>query len=1426
MFFQRAMLARLPLAAIAFAILALFASVGSGMATATPHSSFLLPGSSFEGSPVPLLSLSSFSFSPHLASPTPLFAPSALFSLPLPDFPSLPSFDFLKGGKGPFPIAEDFETYAYASRFSFSREGETLPLSVTGRVLFVALFLVSLSRTVASSPSSERTGVRGGSSSILTDLFGCWNVVDDLSVPYVKNRGWRFARMMLVASLFFSGAAVWGGSSSLPGPASAPSLPSFSPTLVNTLCGASDELKKNNEVRLVARGKGKRRRSDCDSDGATHLVEAVVCALVKSRVARFLWRLAVSIVIESVADALGIGNGVFFLQLAVQWVKAGKGRRGGQGMNWSQRMVIVLGLWLCSGAVRPVLGMEGVGSAVSGTGAEGAILLSEAPAQIRDALLAMRNGAAELDLSNQTLDNADVMYLARELRNNNTTLTSLNLSGCNVGEMGALEIRAALRENKMALTSLNLSGCNIGVMGVHELGGGLRHNTTLTSLNLSGCYLGKMGARVLGIALESNTALITLYCDGGEHEIGQALLHNSTRLRFVLNSLSLPEFFLPDTEPQNVPLADYLNSVPPEIRGDLQRSAQYIKDKFVSGSVSLRHLRLVFIGPPGAGKSTLAATLREASTGESLSTEEPSSKWDRRNWHPDPISVVEPTVGLDLIHFTAAAPDLPPESQEKFHFACLDFGGDEVYERTHELFIDERCLFLSVSDLTKIHEEREVRRRWLRTVRRVAPSARVIILGTRAGEYRHNPKAMTNKLNILRDDVKSVGSLLCDSVLGVDLAKRRVFTLEQGGAVRSSGGDCDFEKTSGLLKAVAKAGFSVLQTVDASIWQYVPKVYVDLANYIDITRPALGSVSGVKFFFDEIATIGDPKPPFLVANRETRSSALTYLNARLIVFFLEDVGVVFPDPLWILRAVYAILWWRHRAETTRTGRPAEVMSHLDSGELSEKLDAAKLVEKLQKVDKEKRALRGEVTQAVLDILLGVLLDSVKDAERRAVAQRAVMSVLEAKGVFVRGWSELYRPLREDEDEEFVTASSTSAWNVYIVPALQTFGRERIDRPPVTIPDLFQSWAGIIIECHVPAAVHALLAVVIGNVHIALAESEVASTASCADTVIEGWADGLALWRPTLADATLKSDPSAQLLAVATWEDTAEGGTLSLAVAEPLSDAVGGVEVLLSCLEVAAGRFPSISGRGDVDVFVRCPRCLSRATKQLPQLLVLDTPGKHKCGLSSRETAQCPHEFPRWYVRERESDWRDESQRISTYHADILCEIRRMAQDSWRSRLSLSEVREAYLEVEKWRDRKSVADSVARLPVTVIQSLGKVASEALSLPVDVKEVAIEVNNLKVRIEEAHVLLTRYITCYATCEKFPTQVSHAFDDLVDSMFRAGVVLYVAINKLQSGKIRQIFARLGDNRKDVVEAGEKLQQSTRALEKILEQWVQVEV
>ncbi|KAM7433100.1 hypothetical protein ABFA07_016615 [Porites harrisoni] len=115
----------------------------------------------------------------------------------------------------------------------------------------------------------------------------------------------------------------------------------------------------------------------------------------------------------------------------------------------------------------------------------------------------------------------------------NTTLTTLDLHGNNIGPAGAESLATALEANT-TLTNLNLFGNNIGPAGAESLATALKTNTTLTNLYLSVNDIGPAGAESLATALKTNTTLKTLYLHGsnigpaGAESLATALKTNTT----------------------------------------------------------------------------------------------------------------------------------------------------------------------------------------------------------------------------------------------------------------------------------------------------------------------------------------------------------------------------------------------------------------------------------------------------------------------------------------------------------------------------------------------------------------------------------------------------------------------------------------------------------------------------------------------------------------------------------------------------------------------------------------------------------------------------------------------------------------------------------------------------------------------------------
>ena len=106
----------------------------------------------------------------------------------------------------------------------------------------------------------------------------------------------------------------------------------------------------------------------------------------------------------------------------------------------------------------------------------------------------------------------------------NATITSLDLSGNDIGAAGATQLAQCLRVNA-TLTNLVLPCNSIGDAGATQLAECLRINSTLTSLDLWCNYIGAAGAMQLAECLRVNTTLTSLsLSDDGFRDAGTRAL--------------------------------------------------------------------------------------------------------------------------------------------------------------------------------------------------------------------------------------------------------------------------------------------------------------------------------------------------------------------------------------------------------------------------------------------------------------------------------------------------------------------------------------------------------------------------------------------------------------------------------------------------------------------------------------------------------------------------------------------------------------------------------------------------------------------------------------------------------------------------------------------------------------------------------------
>ncbi len=120
-------------------------------------------------------------------------------------------------------------------------------------------------------------------------------------------------------------------------------------------------------------------------------------------------------------------------------------------------------------------------------------------------MLASNATLTTLDLSGAGISSSGAMLLAQVLTKDNTSLARLDLTYCDIADVGAEHLANMLKTNT-PLESLDLCDNNITSMGITHLAEALKHNTTLKVLRLDGNTLFE-GLECLASALTVNTTV-------------------------------------------------------------------------------------------------------------------------------------------------------------------------------------------------------------------------------------------------------------------------------------------------------------------------------------------------------------------------------------------------------------------------------------------------------------------------------------------------------------------------------------------------------------------------------------------------------------------------------------------------------------------------------------------------------------------------------------------------------------------------------------------------------------------------------------------------------------------------------------------------------------------------------------------------------
>ncbi|GKY91138.1 hypothetical protein MPSEU_000086600 [Mayamaea pseudoterrestris] len=136
-----------------------------------------------------------------------------------------------------------------------------------------------------------------------------------------------------------------------------------------------------------------------------------------------------------------------------------------------------------------------------------------------------------LDLSGTTIGDAGCMALGFALKNNEF-IKELNLANTGIGPNGSAKLATTLKHN--TLERLYLMGNVVGDKGAESFAGALKLNGSLRVLNLARNCIGDIGCSALAEALMENAALFKLYLyentvsNTGASALAELILHNTT----------------------------------------------------------------------------------------------------------------------------------------------------------------------------------------------------------------------------------------------------------------------------------------------------------------------------------------------------------------------------------------------------------------------------------------------------------------------------------------------------------------------------------------------------------------------------------------------------------------------------------------------------------------------------------------------------------------------------------------------------------------------------------------------------------------------------------------------------------------------------------------------------------------------------------
>jgi len=337
-------------------------------------------------------------------------------------------------------------------------------------------------------------------------------------------------------------------------------------------------------------------------------------------------------------------------------------------------------------------------------------------------------GLQSLDLSN--IEISDISSLGKL-----TSLQSLYFSNTQISDISSLEKLTGLqslylRDNKISdisslgklagLQSLDLS--NIEISDISSLG----KLTGLQSLYLSNNQISDISS------LGKLTGL-------------QSLCLRNNQLN------KIPEFVFHIRNAVNL-AGNPINKPPLEI---INQGNQAVLDWFAATREKLNEIKIILIGEPKAGKTSLLKKLK-------------GLRFNKNEKQTDGVNIED-------IAFGKCATFKEQASIHDITGHFWDFGGQEIMNATHQLFLTRRSIYVLVLDARKDANNPEQIRTWLQRVKTTGGKSPVIVLANQIDEHRgfgfENQRELQDEFKLKEEDFIKIS---CKTDENIDMLKKRL----------------------------------------------------------------------------------------------------------------------------------------------------------------------------------------------------------------------------------------------------------------------------------------------------------------------------------------------------------------------------------------------------------------------------------------------------------------------------------------------------------------------------------------------------------------------------------------------------------------------------------------------------------------------------